>query len=98
MHAPPKADDPIITAAQLVDCDGLVFGFPTRFGMMAAQFKARRCPSKDSNSNHMGAASATAWLCSAHHQRSLAAARPRPAREGCNSSALTAIPMLSLPY
>lgn len=40
LHAPPKSDDPVITADQLTDCDGLVFAFPTRFGMMASQFKA----------------------------------------------------------
>lgn len=40
MQAPPKSEVPIIEPKQLVDADGLVFGFPTRFGMMAAQFKA----------------------------------------------------------
>ncbi|OIT26513.1 putative nad(p)h dehydrogenase (quinone) fqr1-like 1 [Nicotiana attenuata] len=40
MHAPPKGDTPIITADELAEGDGFVFGFPTRFGMMAAQFKA----------------------------------------------------------
>lgn len=40
MSAPPKSDVPIITPDQLTDADGLVFGFPTRYGMMAAQFKA----------------------------------------------------------
>lgn len=40
MHAPPKPDVPIITASMLTDADGFVFGFPTRFGMMAAQMKA----------------------------------------------------------
>ena len=41
MHAPPKpADVPVITAAQLEEADGFVFGFPTRFGMMCSQFKA----------------------------------------------------------
>ncbi|GAB2284606.1 hypothetical protein Dimus_019062 [Dionaea muscipula] len=41
MGAPPKSDHvPIITADELGDADGFVFGFPTRFGMMAAQFKA----------------------------------------------------------
>ncbi|BBN03018.1 NAD(P)H dehydrogenase (quinone) [Marchantia polymorpha subsp. ruderalis] len=38
--APPKSDVPIIESAQLADADGLIFGFPTRYGMMAAQFKA----------------------------------------------------------
>ncbi|KAL8162579.1 hypothetical protein V2J09_014068 [Rumex salicifolius] len=40
MSAPPKSDVPIITAEELQQADGFVFGFPTRFGMMAAQFKA----------------------------------------------------------
>ncbi|KAJ4793402.1 NAD(P)H dehydrogenase (quinone) [Rhynchospora pubera] len=40
MHAPPKTDVPIITPNQLPEADGLIFGFPTRFGMMCAQFKA----------------------------------------------------------
>ncbi|KAH7282625.1 hypothetical protein KP509_35G040600 [Ceratopteris richardii] len=40
MSAPPKSEVPVIEPAQLAAADGLVFGFPTRFGMMAAQFKA----------------------------------------------------------
>ncbi|GMH25520.1 hypothetical protein Nepgr_027363 [Nepenthes gracilis] len=40
MSAPPKSDIPIISPDQLAEADGLIFGFPTRFGMMAAQFKA----------------------------------------------------------
>lgn len=40
MSAAPKSNVPIITAAELAEADGLIFGFPTRFGMMAAQFKA----------------------------------------------------------
>ena len=40
MHAPPKADVPIIEAAQLADADCILFGFPARYGMMAAQMKA----------------------------------------------------------
>uniref|UniRef100_A0A0D6QY50 NAD(P)H dehydrogenase (quinone) n=1 Tax=Araucaria cunninghamii TaxID=56994 RepID=A0A0D6QY50_ARACU len=40
MHAAPKTEAPVIEPKQLVDADGLIFGFPTRFGMMAAQFKA----------------------------------------------------------
>ncbi|EFN56870.1 hypothetical protein CHLNCDRAFT_30702 [Chlorella variabilis] len=40
MHAPPKPDHPIITANDLKDYDGFLMGFPTRFGMMASQFKA----------------------------------------------------------
>eukprot|EP00201_Polytomella_parva_P013267 CAMPEP_0175054266 /NCGR_PEP_ID=MMETSP0052_2-20121109/9409_1 /TAXON_ID=51329 ORGANISM="Polytomella parva, Strain SAG 63-3" /NCGR_SAMPLE_ID=MMETSP0052_2 /ASSEMBLY_ACC=CAM_ASM_000194 /LENGTH=184 /DNA_ID=CAMNT_0016318941 /DNA_START=325 /DNA_END=879 /DNA_ORIENTATION=- len=40
MHAPAKANYPIITAANLTEADGFVFGFPTRFGMMCSQMKA----------------------------------------------------------
>lgn len=40
MGAPPKSDVPIITPSELAEADGLLLGFPTRFGMMAAQFKA----------------------------------------------------------
>ncbi|KAL0695241.1 hypothetical protein Bca4012_062421 [Brassica carinata] len=40
MSAPPKSETPIITPNNLTEADGFVFGFPTRFGMMAAQFKA----------------------------------------------------------
>lgn len=40
MSAPPKSEVPIITPNDLAEADGLIFGFPTRFGMMAAQFKA----------------------------------------------------------
>jgi len=40
MNAPPKSEVPIIDAHQLADADGFLFGFPTRYGMMAAQFKA----------------------------------------------------------
>lgn len=40
MSAAPKSDIPIITPNELAEADGLIFGFPTRFGMMAAQFKA----------------------------------------------------------
>ncbi|THU44048.1 hypothetical protein C4D60_Mb02t03260 [Musa balbisiana] len=40
MGAPPKSDAPIITPNDLAEADGILFGFPTRFGMMAAQFKA----------------------------------------------------------
>ncbi|GAB2284605.1 hypothetical protein Dimus_019061 [Dionaea muscipula] len=40
MGAPPKSDVPIITANELAEGDGFIFGFPTRFGMMSAQFKA----------------------------------------------------------
>lgn len=41
MRAPPKDESiPIITAAELTAADGIVFGFPTRYGAMAAQMKA----------------------------------------------------------
>lgn len=39
MHAPVKPDLPIITAAQLAEADGLLFGVPTRFGTPPAQIK-----------------------------------------------------------
>ncbi|CAL5390578.1 unnamed protein product [Camellia sinensis] len=40
MSAPPKGDVPLITPNELANADGFIFGFPTRYGMMAAQFKA----------------------------------------------------------
>ncbi|XP_044481854.1 probable NAD(P)H dehydrogenase (quinone) FQR1-like 3 isoform X2 [Mangifera indica] len=41
MKAPPKPSDvPEIKPEQLVEADGFIFGFPSRFGVMAAQFKA----------------------------------------------------------
>ncbi|KAL4296563.1 hypothetical protein GQ457_12G028090 [Hibiscus cannabinus] len=41
MKAPAKAGDvPEIRPEQLLDADGFLFGFPSRFGVMAAQFKA----------------------------------------------------------
>lgn len=41
MKAPPKDDSiPVISVEQLVEADGLLFGFPTRYGCMAAQMKA----------------------------------------------------------
>ncbi|KAJ3673573.1 hypothetical protein LUZ60_005565 [Juncus effusus] len=41
MHAPSKDPEiPIITAAELEKADGILFGFPTRYGAMAAQMKA----------------------------------------------------------
>ncbi|KAF5117819.1 hypothetical protein DV454_000913 [Geotrichum candidum] len=40
MHAPAKpADIPVITAADLTEFDGFLFGFSTRFGTYPAQFK-----------------------------------------------------------
>ena len=41
MHAPPKADYPIVTAAQLTDYDGFIFGISGRFGSMPAQMKVK---------------------------------------------------------
>ncbi|KAL6008166.1 hypothetical protein ACLOJK_033672 [Asimina triloba] len=41
MKAPPKDERiPVISAAELANADGLLFGFPTRYGCMAAQMKA----------------------------------------------------------
>ncbi|KAK7412242.1 hypothetical protein VNO78_03693 [Psophocarpus tetragonolobus] len=40
MGAPPKSDVPVIRPNDLGEADGYLFGFPTRFGGMAAQFKA----------------------------------------------------------
>ena len=40
MGAPPKkAEHPIITPAQLVDYDGIIFGVSGRYGMVSAQLK-----------------------------------------------------------
>ncbi|KAK4763002.1 hypothetical protein SAY86_008770 [Trapa natans] len=41
MRASSKADDVAeISPEQLLEADGFIFGFPSRFGVMAAQFKA----------------------------------------------------------
>ena len=40
MHAPKKSDLPVITAAELANADGIIFGAPTRFGTLPAQMKA----------------------------------------------------------
>ncbi|WOL03115.1 putative NAD(P)H dehydrogenase (quinone) FQR1-like 2 [Canna indica] len=41
MQAPPKDPAiPLISAAELTQADGILFGFPTRYGCMAAQMKA----------------------------------------------------------
>lgn len=41
MKAPPKDDSVLeISASELVEADGVLFGFPTRYGGMAAQMKA----------------------------------------------------------
>jgi NAD(P)H dehydrogenase (quinone) len=39
MHAPPKKSHPIIDPHTLADADAFIFGFPTRFGTVASQFK-----------------------------------------------------------
>ncbi|KAK1930867.1 Quinone-oxidoreductase QR2 [Phytophthora citrophthora] len=40
MHAPPKKDHPVATIETLREADGILFGFPCRFGTMPAQIKA----------------------------------------------------------
>jgi len=41
MHAPAKDDKiPVVTSDDLTNFDGFVFGFPTRYGNPAAQFKS----------------------------------------------------------
>ncbi|CAK9142599.1 unnamed protein product [Ilex paraguariensis] len=41
MKVPPKGDEiPVTSVEELVEADGLLFGFPTRYGCMAAQMKA----------------------------------------------------------
>lgn len=40
MHAPPKPNVPEVTIDNLVEADALMFGMPTRFGMMPTQLKA----------------------------------------------------------
>lgn len=39
MHAPPKKDHPIATPETLKEHDAFLFGVPTRYGNMPAQFK-----------------------------------------------------------
>ncbi|OAD71638.1 benzoquinone reductase, partial [Phycomyces blakesleeanus NRRL 1555(-)] len=39
MHAPPRPNLPIATPSQLVEADGIIFGIPTRFGMVPEQIK-----------------------------------------------------------
>ena len=41
MHAPSKPDYPIATPVTLTEYDGFLFGIPTRFGTMPAQFRVR---------------------------------------------------------
>lgn len=40
MHAPAKAEDPVITPADLPKYDGFLFGVPTRYGTQPAQWRA----------------------------------------------------------
>ncbi|ETP21496.1 NAD(P)H:quinone oxidoreductase, type IV [Phytophthora nicotianae CJ01A1] len=40
MYAAPKKDHPIATPETLKEADGILFGFPTRFGSLPAQMKA----------------------------------------------------------
>jgi NAD(P)H dehydrogenase (quinone) len=40
LHAPPKSDVPVITAEQLAEADGILFGVPTRFGSTPTQVRA----------------------------------------------------------
>jgi len=40
MHAPPRPDVPVATIDDLLDCDGVMFGIPTRYGNAPAQMKA----------------------------------------------------------
>ncbi|KIO15513.1 benzoquinone reductase [Tulasnella calospora MUT 4182] len=40
MHAPPKADDPVITPDKLTEFDGYIFVIPTRYGRAVSQFSA----------------------------------------------------------
>ncbi|XLS59588.1 hypothetical protein HN51_009343 [Arachis hypogaea] len=40
MGVPPKSDVPLINPKELSEGDDFVFGFPTRFRMMVAQFKS----------------------------------------------------------
>ncbi|ETI56983.1 NAD(P)H:quinone oxidoreductase, type IV [Phytophthora nicotianae P10297] len=39
MHAPPKRDYPVATPQTLKEADGILFGYPTRFGDFPAQAK-----------------------------------------------------------
>ncbi|KAH3662267.1 hypothetical protein OGAPHI_005516 [Ogataea philodendri] len=40
LHAPPRPEFPIATPETLTKYDGILFGFPTRFGNVPAQIKA----------------------------------------------------------
>lgn len=39
LHAPPKADYPILTPHELPNYDAFLFGVPTRYGSFPAQWK-----------------------------------------------------------
>ncbi|KAI0243701.1 hypothetical protein L0F63_002079 [Massospora cicadina] len=39
MHAPPKPELPIVTPEILEEADGILFGYPTRYGTLPAQLK-----------------------------------------------------------
>ncbi|KAM0854707.1 hypothetical protein ACQ4PT_050260 [Festuca glaucescens] len=79
MHAAPAREDhPVITARQLAEADGILFGFPTRFGMMAAQMKPSSTPPAASGSPAPSPASPRA--SSSPRARRAAARRPRRSR------------------
>ena len=40
MHAPPKPDVPVLSASELVNADGIIFGMSGRFSGVPAQMKA----------------------------------------------------------
>ena len=62
MHAAPKNAHPVITAAQLPEFDGFIFGTPTRFGMMAAQVGGWGGGAVQSLCHHAGVVGAGPWL------------------------------------
>lgn len=43
MHAPQKPDYPLLTLENFAEYDGWVFGIPTRYGTMPAQWKVSSC-------------------------------------------------------
>lgn len=74
MHAPPKRDHPVATPNVLKEADGIMFGYPARFGAFPAQVKALfdRC-------GGLWLAGAGSLLASSSPQTSKVAAR-RPQR------------------
>jgi NAD(P)H dehydrogenase (quinone) len=42
MYAPAKPDYPVISADKMPEFDAFIFGIPTRYGNMPAQWKVRR--------------------------------------------------------